>query len=95
MVGIFGTSVTGALRAFPTELVHIVAALALMPTIAANIATATKNESEREAAVITFLVTLSGVTVAKIGAPFWGALAGIIASVIASPTLRKRLRKNA
>jgi benzoate membrane transport protein len=84
LAGVFGTSITGALNAFPTELVHIIAALALLPTIAANLAVATKDESRREAAMLTFLVTLSGVTVAKIGAPFWGALAGVVATAISS-----------
>jgi benzoate membrane transport protein len=88
LAGIFGTSITGALNAFPTELVHIIAALALLPTIAANLAVATKDESRREAAMLTFLITLSGVTVAKIGAPFWGALAGVVATVIASYSRR-------
>ncbi len=93
VAGVFGTSITGALKAFPSEFVHIIAALALLPTIGANLAAATKDESRREAAMITFLVTLSGVTVAKVGAPFWGAVAGIIATVVASPSLRRRMRR--
>jgi benzoate membrane transport protein len=92
LAGIFGTSITGALNAFPTELVHIIAALALLPTIAANLAMATKDESRREAAMLTFLITLSGVTVAKIGAPFWGALAGVIATVIATYSRRSKAK---
>jgi benzoate membrane transport protein len=92
LAGIFGTSITGALNAFPTELVHIIAALALLPTIAANLAMATKDESRREAAMLTFLITLSGVTVAKIGAPFWGALAGVIATVIATYLRRSKTK---
>jgi benzoate membrane transport protein len=92
LAGIFGTSITGALNAFPTELVHIIAALALLPTIAANLAMATKDESRREAAMLTFLITLSGVTVAKIGAPFWGALAGVIATVIATYSRRSKTK---
>jgi benzoate membrane transport protein len=92
LAGIFGTSITGALNAFPTELVHIIAALALLPTIAANLAMATNDESRREAAMLTFLVTLSGVTVAKIGAPFWGALAGVIATVIATYSRRSKTK---
>ncbi len=93
VAGVFGTSITGALKAFPSEFVHIIAALALLPTIGANLAAATKDESRREAAMITFLVTLSGVTVAKVGAPFWGVVAGIIATVVASPSLRRRMRR--
>ena len=93
VAGVFGTSITGALKAFPSEFVHIIAALALLPTIGANLAAATKDESRREAAMITFLVTLSGVTVAKVGAPFWGAVAGIVATVVAAPSLRRRMRR--
>ncbi len=91
LAGVFGTSITGALKAFPPEFVHIIAALALLPTIGANLASATRDDSRREAAMITFLVTLSGVTVAKIGAPFWGAVAGVIATLIAAPSVRGRL----
>ena len=90
LAGIFGTSITGALKAFPPELVHIIAALALLPTIGANLANATRDESRREAAMLTFLITLSGVTVAKIGAPFWGVIAGIAATIILSPRFARR-----
>lgn len=93
LAGVFGTSITGALKAFPPEFVHIIAALALLPTIGANLASATRDDSRREAAMITFLVTLSGVTVAKIGAPFWGAVAGVIATLIAAPSVRGRLSR--
>lgn len=88
LAGLFATSITGALVAFPQELVHIIAALALLPTIASNLATATRDETRREAAMVTFLITLSGVTIAKIGAPFWGAIAGVIATAIV--TLQRR-----
>ena len=36
-------------------------------------------EKHRDAAAITFLITLSGVTLAGIGAPFWGVVAGAVA----------------
>jgi benzoate membrane transport protein len=90
IAGIFGTSITGALRAFPSELVHIIAALALLPTIGANLANATKDEPRREAAILTFLITLSGISIAKIGAPFWAVVAGTVATVIASPRFARR-----
>jgi benzoate membrane transport protein len=90
LAGIFGTSITGALKAFPPELVHIIAALALLPTVGANLANATRDESRREAAMLTFLITLSGVSVAKIGAPFWGIVAGVIATIILSPRFARR-----
>jgi len=83
LAGLFGTSITGALRAFPAELVHIVAALALVPTIGNSLAVVAADERNREPAVLTFVVTLSGVTVAKIGSPFWGVVAGAVAMLIA------------
>jgi len=38
-----------------------------------------RDESHREAALITFLVTLSGVMLVGIGSAFWGVVAGAIA----------------
>lgn len=90
IAAIFGTSITNALRAFPTELIHIVAALALLPTIGNSLEAAVRDETHREAAMFAFVVTLSGVTVAKIGSPFWGALAGVAAMLIASAGGRRR-----
>ncbi|MDA3039779.1 MAG: benzoate/H(+) symporter BenE family transporter [Actinomycetota bacterium] len=84
LAGLFGTSITGALRAFPTELIQIVAALALLPTIGNSLGAAVSAPEHREAAMFTFVITLSGVTIAKIGSPFWGVLAGVLAMVIAS-----------
>ncbi len=90
VAALFGTTITAALRAFPTELIHIVAALALLPTIGNSLATAVEHEGHREAAMFTFVVTLSGVTVAKVGSPFWGALAGVTAMMVASWGVRTK-----
>ena len=75
-VGIFGAVVTGLLTAFPPELVVAIAGLALLGAIGGGLASALAGESHREAALITFLVTLSGVTLAGIGSAFWGVVAG-------------------
>ena len=50
--------VTGLLTAFPKELVACIAGLALLGSIGGGMATAFKEEKHREAALITFLVTL-------------------------------------
>lgn len=84
VAALFGTSITGALRAFPTELIQIVAALALLPTIGNSLSAAVRGAEHREAAMFTFVITLSGVTIAKIGSPFWGVLAGVLAMMIAA-----------
>ncbi len=84
VAALFGTSITGALNAFPTELIHIVAALALLPTIGNSLSASVHDVHHREAAMFTFVITLSGVTVANIGSPFWGVLAGITALAVTS-----------
>ena len=56
--------------------------LALLGTIGSALAAAVRDESHREAAVITFLVTLSGVTVLGIGSAFWGVAAGALALAV-------------
>lgn len=76
VVGIFGAVVTGLLTAFPQELVVAIAGLALLGSIGGGLASALREESRREAALITFLVTLSGVTIAGVGSAFWGVVAG-------------------
>jgi benzoate membrane transport protein len=78
-LGLAGGAVAGLLVAFPRELVIAVAGLALMGTIAGALAAALKDEQHRDAALLTFVVTLSGVTLAGIGAAFWGVLAGALA----------------
>jgi benzoate membrane transport protein len=79
VIGVFGAAVTSLLAAFPKELVAAIAGLALLGTIGAGLAAAVKDESHREAALITFLVTLSGVVIAGIGSAFWGVVAGALA----------------
>ena len=78
-IGLFGAVITGLLTAFPQELVVAIAGLALLGTIGNGLAGAMRDESHREAALITFLVTLSGVVVAGVGSAFWGVLAGSVA----------------
>ena len=79
VVGLFGAAVTGMLTAFPRELVAAIAGLALLGSIGGGLAVAVQDDSHREAALITFLVTLSGVSLAGIGSAFWGVVAGALA----------------
>jgi benzoate membrane transport protein len=79
VIGLFGGAITGLLTAFPKELVIAIAGLALLGTIGSGLQAALKDEPHREAALITFLVTLSGVAIAGIGSAFWGVVAGSVA----------------
>ena len=76
VIGLFGAAVTGVLTAFPRELVAAIAGLALLGSIGGGLAVALRDDAYREAALITFLVTLSGVGLAGIGSAFWGVVAG-------------------
>jgi benzoate membrane transport protein len=81
-IGLAGGAVVGLMAAFPRALVVAVAGLALVGTIAGALAAALAVERHRDAALLTFLVTLSGVTLGGIGAPFWGVVAGSIALAV-------------
>ena len=79
LIGLFGALVTGLLTSFPNELVVAIAGIALLSTIGNGLASALRDERHREPALITFLVTLSGITLMDIGSAFWGVVAGSIA----------------
>jgi benzoate membrane transport protein len=81
-IGLAGGAVVGLLHAFPRELVLVVAGLALLATIAGGLAAALKDEHHRDAAGLTFLVTLSGVTLLGVGSAFWGVVAGTMALLV-------------
>ena len=89
VIGVCGAAVTSLLAAFPKELVAAIAGLALLGTIGAGLAAAVKDESHREAALITFLVTLSGVVIAGVGSAFWGVVAGALALFVQQYGQRK------
>jgi benzoate membrane transport protein len=82
LMALAGGAVVGLLAAFPKALVLAVAGLALLGTIGAGLAAALGEPRWREPAVITFLVTLSGVSIAGIGSAFWGVVAGAIAVAV-------------
>lgn len=82
ILGLFGATIMAVLTAFPKELVAAIAGLALMGTIAAALATALHKEADREAAMVTFLITLSGVVIGGVGSAFWGVVAGVVAMAV-------------
>lgn len=79
VLGLAGGTIVSLMAAFPQALVLAVAGLALLGTMASALAVAFKDEQHREAALLTFLVTLSGVTVAGVGSAFWGVVVGVLA----------------
>jgi benzoate membrane transport protein len=90
VVGTFGAAVAGLLDAFPRELVFAVAGLALVGTIATGLSSALAEAGQREPALVTFLVTLSGVTFLGVGSALWGLVAGAIALFVQQWRPRRR-----
>ncbi len=76
LAGVFGGSVTGLMAALPASWVQMLAGLALLGTISGSLYQALLHEAERDAAIVTFLVTASGLTLLGIGSAFWGLIAG-------------------
>ena len=70
--------VTAAARSAPDGLIETIAGLALLGTFAAAAAAALADPAAREAGAVTLVVAASGVTIAGVGAAFWGLVAGVI-----------------
>ncbi len=90
IAGVFGGSIGMMFTALPEVLIHTIAGLALLGTIAGSLYRALENESQRDAAIITFLITASGVTLLGIGSAFWGLAGGVITHLILSIPARRR-----
>ncbi|MDQ2778830.1 MAG: benzoate/H(+) symporter BenE family transporter [Pseudomonadota bacterium] len=82
-LGLMGGAVVGLIAAFPRELVLALAGFALLGTIGSGLAAALQEPAEREAALITFAVTASGLTLWGVGSAFWGVVAGSLALAVA------------
>lgn len=76
IAGIFGATIAALFAALPKALVVSVAALALFGSIMSGLANAMQDAKQREAALVTFMVTASGLTLLSIGSAFWGSSPG-------------------
>jgi len=70
--------------ALPRELIAAHAGLALFGAIANGLVGAMSDEKQREPALITFLVTASGMSLLGLGAAFWGLIFGLAAHLALS-----------
>jgi benzoate membrane transport protein len=78
VLGGISATVTALVVTGPAGLLAAAAGLALMGTLGSSAAGALSQAEGREAAVVTFLVAASGISVAGIGAAFWALLAGLL-----------------
>ena len=74
--GLLAGGATLLIGAAPPILIEAVAGLALLGAFGGALMAAVANPDSREAAIVTFLVSASGLTIWSIGGAFWGLLAG-------------------
>lgn len=91
LTGICGATLVGLFTALPADLVAVIAGVALLGTFSTSLAQAVADEPGRDAAVVTFLTTASGVTLGGIGSSCWGLVLGL--ATHATLTLRRRSRR--
>jgi benzoate membrane transport protein len=79
LLAAFGALVIGVIAALPAALIKTIAGLALMGALTGALGSALADEAKRFPAVLAFVVTASGLSMAGIGSAFWGLAAGILA----------------
>lgn len=95
LFGIFGATLVSLFSAFPKELIAALAGLALFAAIAAALTGAMAVPGDREAALVTFLVTASGMSLFGLSAAFWGLIFGMVTHVLLNARRPVPLRKSA
>lgn len=78
IAGLLGAAVVALFASFPMAFIAALAGIALLGTIANSLNTAFVEPVYREAALVTFLVSASGISFFEIAASFWGVVFGLI-----------------
>jgi benzoate membrane transport protein len=91
MLGCIAATVLSLFAMLPKELIAALAGLALFPTIANALSASMSDVKDRDAALVTFIVSASGMSLFGLGAAFWGLLFGLAAHAL----LRWKLARKA
>jgi len=78
LAGIFASTVVAVFTAMPIVITQLLAGLALLATIQASLEKSFAVDSHKEAALLTLLVTASGVSIVGLSAPILGLIAGLL-----------------
>ncbi|WP_146442828.1 benzoate/H(+) symporter BenE family transporter [Vibrio kanaloae] len=95
LAGILGTTFVSLFSSVPQAIIITIAGLALLPTLANCLTTALTDETHREAALLTFLLTASGINFAGVGSAFWGLCLGLTCYAIKNWQLKAARTKQA
>lgn len=88
----FSAALIGLIAALPAALIKTVAGLALIGAFLGALSSALADEAKRFPAVLTLVVTASGLTLFGIGSAFWGLVAGLVALALESLMVLARKR---
>ncbi|WP_074011135.1 benzoate/H(+) symporter BenE family transporter [Tatumella sp. UCD-D_suzukii] len=84
VTGAFGSAIALLFSTLPPVFIHTVAGLALLTPLAASLHRCLERPEQRDTAIVTFLITASGVSVAGIGPAFWGMIGGGLCHIMLS-----------
>ncbi|MBU2099185.1 MAG: benzoate/H(+) symporter BenE family transporter [Gammaproteobacteria bacterium] len=79
LLAIFATTLVRVFLAMPSAVIMVLTGVALLPALMAAMENMLALKSERDAAIVTFLATGSGLTLFGFGSAFWGLVAGFTA----------------
>ncbi|WP_133309069.1 benzoate/H(+) symporter BenE family transporter [Piscinibacter terrae] len=82
VIGTFGGALALLFSSLPKELIAALAGLALIGAITTGMVGVVNDEKNRDASVVTFLVTASGMSFLGLGAAFWGLVIGGLAYLV-------------
>jgi benzoate membrane transport protein len=78
----FGGALALLFSSLPRELIAALAGLALVGAITTGLVGVVNDDKHRDASVVTFLVTASGMSFLGLGAAFWGLVIGGVAYLV-------------
>lgn len=80
--GLFAGTIVSLFTSLPVAFVAVLAGLALLGAIGGNLAAALEQPKGREAALITFIVTASGLSLFGLSSALWGVVFGLTAHLV-------------
>lgn len=94
VLGMFAPLLVRFFLALPHDVIAALTGIALIPALVGALETALAAKDERDAAIVTFLATGSGLALFGLGAAFWGLVSGFVA-LAAKALFRKHATKSA
>jgi benzoate membrane transport protein len=88
LAGLAGGGIVNLMTALPDAWIKMLAGLALLGALSGSLHQALGDEKQRDAAIVTFLIVASGVTLWGVGSAFWGLVGGGLCHAVLSATRR-------